>query len=46
MHQTFSCGLLEAEGAEYVFGIPCEENLGFLDSLSRPHIQLVLTPHA
>ena len=26
---------LEAEGCEYVFGIPGEENLDFLDSLSR-----------
>lgn len=34
---------LEAEGVEYVFGIPGEENLDFLDSLSRSHIQLVLT---
>ena len=26
---------LEEEGAEYVFGVPGEENLDFLDSLSR-----------
>jgi len=34
---------LEAENVEYVFGIPGEENLDFLDSLSRSKIQLVLT---
>lgn len=34
---------LEAEGVEYVFGIPGEENLDFLDSLSRSDIKLVLT---
>ncbi|MGK0264181.1 MAG: acetolactate synthase-1/2/3 large subunit, partial [Planctomycetota bacterium] len=26
---------LESEGVEYVFGVPGEENLDFLDSLSR-----------
>ena len=26
---------LEEEGVEYIFGIPGEENLDFLDSLSR-----------
>ena len=26
---------LEQEGVEYVFGVPGEENLDFLDSLSR-----------
>jgi acetolactate synthase I/II/III large subunit len=36
---------LEAEGVEYVFGIPGEENLDFLDSLSRSDIQLILTRH-
>lgn len=37
---------LEQEGCEYVFGIPGEENLDFLDSLSRSEkIQLVLTRH-
>lgn len=34
---------LEAEGVEYIFGIPGEENLDFLDSLSRSHIKLVVT---
>ena len=34
---------LEEEGVEYVFGIPGEENLDFLDSLSRSNIKLVLT---
>lgn len=37
---------LEAEGVEYVFGVPGEENLDFLDSLSRSDkIRLVLTRH-
>jgi acetolactate synthase-1/2/3 large subunit len=37
---------LEEEGVEYVFGIPGEENLDFLDSLSRSKtIRLILTRH-
>ncbi len=37
---------LEAEGCEYIFGVPGEENLDFLDSLSRSSkIRLVLTRH-
>lgn len=36
---------LEAEGVEYIFGIPGEENLDLLDSLSRSSIRLVLTRH-
>tara|TARA_Y100001934_G_scaffold268416_2_gene350393 strand:- start:57 stop:1706 length:1650 start_codon:yes stop_codon:yes gene_type:complete len=37
---------LEEEGCEYVFGIPGEENLDFLDSLSRSEkIKLILTRH-
>lgn len=36
---------LEKEGVEYIFGIPGEENLDFLDSLSRSSIQLILTRH-
>lgn len=36
---------LEHEGVESVFGIPGEENLDFLDSLSRSSIKLVLTRH-
>jgi len=37
---------LEAEGCEYIFGVPGEENLDFLDSLSRSkQIRLVLTRH-
>ena len=36
---------LESEGVEFVFGIPGEENLDLLDSLSRSEIQLVLTRH-
>lgn len=37
---------LEDEGVEYIFGIPGEENLDFLDSLSRStKIKLILTRH-
>lgn len=36
---------LEKEGVEYVFGIPGEENLDLLDSLSRSPIKLILTRH-
>ena len=36
---------LEAERVEYIFGIPGEENLDFLDSLSRSKIRLILTRH-
>ena len=37
---------LEAEGVEYVFGVPGEENLDFLDSLSRStKIELILNRH-
>ncbi len=37
---------LEAEGVEYIFGIPGEENLDFLDSLKdSKKIQLILTRH-
>lgn len=36
---------LEAEGVEYIFGIPGEENLDFLDSLKNSKIKLILTRH-
>ncbi len=36
---------LEKEGVRYIFGIPGEENLDFLDSLSRSSIELILTRH-
>ncbi len=36
---------LEKEGVEYIFGIPGEENLDILDSLSRSSIKLILTRH-
>ncbi|BBB22807.1 acetolactate synthase I/II/III large subunit [Abyssogena phaseoliformis symbiont OG214] len=36
---------LENEGVEYIFGIPGEENLDFLDSLRRSNIRLILTRH-
>lgn len=36
---------LENEGVEYVFGVPGEENLDFLDSLRTSSIKLILTRH-
>lgn len=36
---------LEEEGVEYIFGVPGEENLDFLDSLQKSSIKLVLTRH-
>lgn len=36
---------LEAEGVEYIFGIPGEENLDFLNSLKDSKIKLILTRH-
>jgi len=36
---------LENENVEFIFGIPGEENLDLLDSLSRSNIQLILTRH-
>jgi len=36
---------LEAEGVEYIFGIPGEENLDLLESLRTSDIKLVLTRH-
>ncbi len=36
---------LEAEGVEYIFGIPGEENLDILDSLRHSSIKLILTRH-
>lgn len=36
---------LEAEGVEYVFGIPGEENIHFVDALSKSSIRYVLVRH-
>ncbi|ABG42350.1 thiamine pyrophosphate enzyme-like TPP-binding protein [Paraglaciecola sp. T6c] len=36
---------LEAEGVEYIFGIPGEENLDLLESLRDSDIKLILTRH-
>lgn len=36
---------LEAEGVEYIFGIPGEENLDLLESLRGSSIKLILTRH-
>ena len=37
--------VLENEGVEYIFGIPGEENLDFLESLVDSKIKLILTRH-
>jgi acetolactate synthase-1/2/3 large subunit len=36
---------LENEGVEYIFGLPGEENLDFLDSLKDSKIKFILTRH-
>ncbi len=36
---------LENEGVEYIFGVPGEENLDFLESLTSSSIKLVVTRH-
>ena len=36
---------LEAEGVEYVFGIPGEENIRLVDALNRSRIRYLLTRH-
>ncbi|MGV7219887.1 MAG: acetolactate synthase large subunit [Nitrospinales bacterium] len=36
---------LEQEGVEYIFGVPGEENLDFLESLRESKIKLILTRH-
>ena len=36
---------LENEGVEYIFGVPGEENLDFLESLRHSSIKLILTRH-
>ena len=36
---------LENEGVEYIFGVPGEENLDFLESLRQSTIRLILTRH-
>ena len=36
---------LEAEGVEYIFGVPGEENLDLLASLQKSKIKLILTRH-
>lgn len=36
---------LENEGVEFIFGIPGEENLDFLESLRKSKIKLILTRH-
>lgn len=36
---------LENEGVKYIFGVPGEENLDFLESLRTSNIELILTRH-
>jgi len=36
---------LEAEGVEYIFGVPGEENLDLLNSVRDSNIELILTRH-
>ena len=36
---------LEAEGVQYIFGIPGEENIDLMDSLSRSSIKFILARH-
>ena len=36
---------LENEGVTYIFGVPGEENLDFLESISQSSIRLILTRH-
>lgn len=36
---------LENEGVEYIFGVPGEENLDFVESLRNSHIKLIVTRH-
>ena len=36
---------LENEGVKYIFGVPGEENLDFLNSLKNSNIQLIITRH-
>eukprot|EP00736_Rhodelphis_marinus_P004865 Rmarinus@m.7654 len=36
---------LEAEGVEFIFGVPGEENLDFLDALRSSSIKLIVTRH-
>jgi len=36
---------LEEEGVEYIFGLPGEENLDFLESLRTSQIKVVVTRH-
>ncbi|MEX2489611.1 MAG: thiamine pyrophosphate-binding protein, partial [Pseudomonadales bacterium] len=36
---------LESEEVEYIFGVPGEENLDFLDALKDSSIRLILTRH-
>ena len=36
---------LENEGVEYIFGVPGEENLDFLEAMRKSKIKLILTRH-
>ncbi len=34
---------LENEGVEYIFGVPGEENLDYLEAMRKSNIKLILT---
>ncbi len=36
---------LENEGVAYIYGVPREENLAFLEALRKSSIKLILTRH-
>lgn len=36
---------LESEGVEYVFGVPSEEMMDILDSISRSNIKFISARH-
>ena len=36
---------LENEGVEYIFGVPGEENIDFLEAVRNSKIQFILTRH-
>ncbi len=37
--------ILEEQGIEYIFGLPGEENLDFLEAIRKSHIKLIVTRH-
>jgi len=37
--------ILESQGVEYIFGLPGEENLDFLEAIRKSNIKLIVTRH-